>query len=94
VEQYLAAGMDSHVAKPIEAAALFAALVRAWRLEARDGAPRRGEPGRSETRLASEGRDAQLSSATTRTSSTILRRIAGSWMRGNAAISSCPRWRA
>ena len=26
VEQYLAAGMDSHVAKPIEAAALFAAL--------------------------------------------------------------------
>ena len=26
VEQYLTAGMDSHVAKPIEAAALFAAL--------------------------------------------------------------------
>jgi CheY-like chemotaxis protein len=26
IEEYLAAGMDAHVAKPIEAAALFAAL--------------------------------------------------------------------
>ena len=29
VEQYRAAGMDGHVAKPIEAADLFAALSRA-----------------------------------------------------------------
>jgi CheY-like chemotaxis protein len=39
VEQYLAAGMDSHVAKPIEAAALFAPSARV------DGCA--GEPRRS-----------------------------------------------
>jgi signal transduction histidine kinase/ActR/RegA family two-component response regulator len=33
VEQYLAAGMDGHVAKPIEASALFAALVEATSAE-------------------------------------------------------------
>ena len=29
IEQYVAAGMDGHVAKPIQAAELFAALTRA-----------------------------------------------------------------
>jgi CheY-like chemotaxis protein len=37
VEQYLAAGMDGHVAKPIAAADLFEKIAAAMRGEDRDG---------------------------------------------------------
>jgi CheY-like chemotaxis protein len=82
VEQYLAAGMDSHVAKPIEAAALFARSAPRWRGLAT------GQAGGSAQSPGSQGGTLSFS-ATTRTSSTILRRIAAPGCAGRRPSARC-----
>ena len=62
VEQYIVAGMDGHVAKPIQAAELFAALTRAAVPE--QAKPGGGAQGRGRPRASSRRGFAASASAT------------------------------